>query len=262
MWKVVVVEDETLVKRGLILTTDWQKFHCEVIGQASNGIEGLQVIKQTNPDIVIADVRMPGMDGLHMVEQMRSNSYDTEVIIITGYNEFEYAHKAIRLDVCDFLMKPIDDEDFENAMNRVCELLERKKKLSQINHQKDKDSKIMLFKEYAVPKGCEGSYTSRAVHYIHNNYKKSVTLKDVADSLYISESYLSRVFKLEAGQTFVDYLTYYRIHKACCFLKNPNIKIYEIADLVGYKDQRYFSSIFKKLVGFTPKEFREQMGIT
>ena len=261
MIKIIVVEDEMLVKKGLILTTDWQKYDCEVVGEASNGLEGMDKIAKVKPDIVITDVRMPGLDGIGMIEQVKASGLKPEFIIISGYSEFEYARQAVKLGVRDFLIKPIDDEDLENALQSTCDAVRDKQRINKIQNKMDDitDSRVMLFKEYMIDERKEDDYVARAVKHISLNYQRDITVKSVADSLFISESYLSRLFKITVGQTFGDYLTYYRIKKACDFLKEPNGKIYEVANLIGYKDQRYFSVIFKKLVGVTPKEFRDRL---
>lgn len=261
MIRIVVVEDETLVKKGLILTTDWQKFGCEVVGEASNGLEGLEQISEKKPDIVITDVRMPGLDGIGMIRKMKEDGFHPECIVISGYSEFEYARQAVKLGVSDFLIKPIDDEDLEHALEKTCAAVRDKNRISKIRNKMEDitDSRVMLFKEYMLDEAAQEDYVARAVKYIRQNYQKEITVKTVADSLFISESYLSRLFKNTVGQTFGDYLTYYRIKKACELLRRPEGKIYEVAGLIGYRDQRYFSVIFKKLVGVTPKEFREKL---
>ncbi len=261
MIRIVVVEDEILVKKGLILTTDWQKYGCEVVGEASNGFEGVQLIDRVKPDIVITDIRMPGLDGIKMIESLKENGVSPEFIIITGYGEFEYARKALKLGVRDFLVKPIDDDDLDNALTNTCQAVLDKQRIEKIRDKLDNigESRVMLFKEYIVDQVSEEDYVGRAVKYISLNYSLDITVKTVADNLFISESYLSRLFKQKVGQTFGDYLTYYRIKKACEYLREPDGKIYEIAGKIGYRDQRYFSLIFKKLVGVTPKEFRDKL---
>lgn len=261
MIKIVVVEDETLVKKGLILTTDWQKYGCEVVGEASNGLEGKEAIARLKPDIVITDVRMPGLDGIGMIMQAKADGLKPEFIIISGYSEFEYARQAVKLGVRDFLIKPIDDEDLDRALLNTCEAVRDKQRIDKIQNKMDdiSDSRVMLFKEYLFDEEKADDYVTRAVRHISLNYQKDISVKSVADSLFISESYLSRLFKNTVGQTFGDYLTYYRIKKACELLRRPDGKIYEVANLIGYRDQRYFSAIFKKLVGVTPKEFREKL---
>jgi two-component system response regulator YesN len=262
MIRVVIVEDELLVKKGLMLTTDWESFECEVVGEASNGIEGIDVITRQRPDIVITDIRMPGIDGIQMIEAL-AGKVDVEYIIISGYSEFEYARKAVKLGVKDYLIKPINDDELVAAIKKACNAVRNKKKINRIEATMEDmtDSKIMLFKEYFLDETKTGksNYIDKMIKFINENYRKDINIRDVANSLSISESHISRLFRSGVGYTFVDYLTYYRIKKALCYLRDPDVKIYEIAEKVGYKDQRYFSVIFKKLVGVTPKEFREKL---
>lgn len=262
MIRIVIVEDEALVKKGLLLTTDWESFDCEVVGEASNGYEGVEVITKLKPDIVITDIRMPGLDGMQMMEAL-TGKVDSEYIIISGYSEFEYARQAVKFGVKDYLIKPINDDELNGAIRKACDSVMNKKKLNKIETRMDgiTDSKVMLFKEYFSEgaRTVRSCYVEKMIKYIGDNYRKNISIKDVADSLAISESHISRLFKSEVGHTFVDYLTYYRIKKAIGYLRDPDVKIYEVAEKIGYRDQRYFSVIFKKLVGVTPKEFREQL---
>lgn len=261
MIKVVVVEDEELVRKGLILTTSWDKYDCEVIGEAENGLEGVEMILKLKPDIVITDVNMSGLDGIEMIRRV-INQLDIACIIISGYSEFEYARQAVKLGVKDYLMKPIDDEDLHQALLRVCEEVNRKQKMSQIQDRLEslEENKLLFFKEYFSENDGDGktNYIARAIHYIQEHYQEDLGIKEVADFLHLSEGYLSKLFKNETGYTFVDYLTNYRMKKACKLLTAPTVKIYEIAEQVGYKDQRYFSLLFKKVTGLTPKEFKER----
>lgn len=264
MMRVIVIEDEPLVIKGIILTTDWEKMDCEVVAQASNGFEGIEMFRKMNPDIIITDVRMPGLDGIEMIRKIKATDSHPEFIVISGYSDFEYARRAIQLGVKDFLVKPIDDSELESAISRACSALHDKHVINtfQQNVSKLDDHQIQMVKECITPVGTgyeNIDYVSRAVRFVTINFQSDISIKTVAESLYISASYLSRLFKLKMGKTFGDYLTYFRIKKACSFLKNPDIKIYRIANMVGYKDQRYFSVIFKKMVGMSPREFRDNL---
>jgi len=264
MISIVVVEDEVLLKKGLILTTDWESLGCKVVGDASNGCEGIEVITKLKPDIVITDIRMPGLDGVQMIEALQ-DKVETEYIIISGYSEFEYARQALKLGVRDYLIKPINDDELIDAIKKACNTVRNKMQINKIQSRMDdiEDSRIMLFKEYFMNNfhTSQSSYVEYALKYISENYKNNINIKEIADKLSISESHIFRLFKSEVGYSFIDYLTYYRVKKAIELLKDPMVRIYEIAEKVGYKDQRYFSVIFKKLVGVTPKEFKEQLNV-
>ena len=267
MTKVLVVEDESIVRRDIVLTTAWEELGCVCIGGAEDADQALQMVRSQKPDIVITDIRMPGMTGLELIEliaeQYALEGRACECIVLSGYSDFEYARQAMRSGVMEYLVKPIDDEELSQAILRARKRIESqknddnlKKKLSEEN-----ESMFMLFKEYRLgeQKGANARYVAQAIELITSRYIGGITIEEAAEKLCISPSYLSRLFKQETGYTFVDYLTYYRIKKAVELLKDPAVKIYEVADLVGYSDARYFSQTFRRLMGVTPREFRDSL---
>lgn len=181
---------------------------------------------------------------------------------MSGYSEFEYARSALKLGVKDYLLKPIDDDELLNSIKRACDEIHQKKQLDKLKYQMDKtsDSRIIFFKEYfSCDDTTKSTYVQNAVDYIKNNYASDIGVKDIAKSLMISDSHISRSFKEETVYTIGDYLSNYRIKKACKLLSNLSAKIYEIAEQIGYKDHRHFSVPFKKIVGVTPKEFKDKL---
>lgn len=258
MVKVVVVEDEMLTRKGLVVTTPWEDFGCKVVGEASNGLEGIEIISRVKPHIIITDVRMPKMDGIKMIRKLQ-NETKAEYIIISGYDEFKYAQQAISLGVKEYLLKPVEDSELFNALTKIVDSIEAKKEVYE-QDVKELDT-TLNFHEYDNNGKVEGKikYVVKAIKCIKDDYYNDVNIKDVAEKLYITESYLSRLFKKETSYTFVDYLTRYRCKKAIQLLKDENIKIYQVAELVGFNDSRYFSSIFKKYVGITPTQLKEQV---
>ena len=116
MRRVVVVEDEELVRKGIILTVDWASVDCAVVGEASNGEDGLQVVEQLQPDLIITDIKMPRMDGLEMLRRLRENGNRAQVILLTAYSDFAYAQTALKLGAVDYLLKPFHDGDLEEAV--------------------------------------------------------------------------------------------------------------------------------------------------
>lgn len=267
MIRVLVVEDEPIVRRDLVLTTPWEELGCVCIGGAEDSKQALQFINEQKPELVITDIRMPGMTGLDLIEiiaemcAVSDDGYVCECIILSGYSDFEYARQAMRSGVQEYLVKPVDDEELANAVRRAKQRIEShknndtlKKKLSDSS-----ESMLMLFKEYQLGerKTPNARYVEQAIELIASSYIGGITIEAAAEKMSISASYLSRIFKQETGYTFVDYLTYYRIKRAMELLRSPATRIYEVADLVGYTDARYFSQIFRKLTGVTPKEFRD-----
>lgn len=261
--KIVIIEDETLIRRGLILTIPWEKYGCIVVGEARNGIQGKKIIEKLKPDIVITDVRMPEMDGITMIRELLQNSkVECEYIIISGYNEFEYAQQAVRLGVKDYLLKPVGDEEFAKTLTSVVSHVKNRKKDKKMKKCVTKmTDKVIFFEEHFMDNTSDSKqqYVLEAIDYIKSEYQQDITIRDVAGNLAISESYLSRLFRKETGYTFVEYLTNYRIKEAIELLKNHKVKIYEVSQLVGFNDPRYFSTIFKKYVGISPTDFKDSL---
>jgi two-component system response regulator YesN len=260
MFKIVVVEDESLVRKGLVMTTPWETLDCQVVGEAVNGDEGLRLIKKIKPDLVITDIRMPVMDGIEMIRTLKEEA-DCEFLVISGYSEFEYAKQAVKLGVKDYLLKPIDDEELQEAIFRITAHIKEKKRIQKINQNftESDPSKIRLFHEYILDNenNIKEHYVLEAIEYLKSHYQEDISINEVANHLHISESYLSRLFKNAINHTFNEYLTNFRIKKAIELLKDKTVKIYEVSSLVGYSDSRYFSVLFKKYVGVTPTEFRD-----
>lgn len=260
MIRIVVVEDESLVRKGLVMTTPWEALDCQVVGEAENGAEGIELIKKLKPDLVITDIKMPVMDGIEMVRLLK-NEFDCEFLVISGYSEFEYAKQAVKLGVKDYLLKPIDDEELQEAILGITNHIKKKKRVQKINENfaEIDQSKIKLFQEHLLENESNSKeyYIQEAINYLKLHYQEEINIGEVASYLHISESYLSRLFRIEVNHTFVDYLTNFRIKKAIELLKDKTVKIFEVSSLVGYNDSRYFSVLFKKYVGVTPTEFRD-----
>ena len=119
MDRVVVVEDETMARKGIILTIDWSALDCVIVGEAANGEEGAELVKRLSPDLVVTDVKMPRMDGVEMITKLRAEGCQARFIILTAYSDFKYAQSALRLGVSDYLLKPLKDGEFEAAVRHI-----------------------------------------------------------------------------------------------------------------------------------------------
>ena len=263
MLKVILIEDEDAFLQELTFATPWEDWGCIVIGSAQDGESGLTLIREQKPDIVLTDIRMPLRDGLQLVEEVRSELGEDapEFIIISGYGDFEYARRALTLGVRNYLLKPLDDEELAASVMRITADLERRRGKERLERVLDEGrrSTLMLFREYELGRHEDSSsrYVSEAVQRIHECYQRELSVEEEAGRLSISAGYLSRVFKKETGYTFTDYLMYYRVKRAAELLRGGTLRIAEVADMVGYGDQRYFSQIFKRIVGLTPTQFKE-----
>ncbi len=245
MLKVLVVEDEELIRKGIILTVDWASLDCVVVGEAANGEEALEAVARFHPSLIITDLKMPRMDGIELLRRLREQGCRAYVIILTAYDSFTYAQSALRLGAVDFLLKPFHDGDLEQA------ILNLKQRMNA-----ESAAPAPSFPE--PKKGDKSRYVLEAMDYISAHYNDpGIGVASIAQHLGISEGHLSHIFKRETDYTLLNYLTRYRIHKAMELLRDCRAKIYEVAEQVGYKDITYFSATFKRVAGVSPSEYQD-----
>ena len=249
MLKVLIVENELYVRKGIVLTVDWAAMDCLIVGEAANGEEGLEAARKYKPNLIITDIKMPKMDGIEMLRQLREEGCDAFVIMLTAYSVFEYAQSAIKLGAVDYLIKPFHDGELEAAVGRVRE------QLAPVRQESEQPPVLDALLD--LNKGDKSKYVMQAMSYISEHYaRQSLNLSEVAASIGISEGYLGHLFKKETDYTILEYITQYRVHMAIQLLRDRRVKIYEVAESVGYKDITYFSTTFKRLVGVSPSEFQ------
>ena len=249
MTKVMIVDDEKYVRMGIKNGTDWSLIDCEVVGEAANGQEGLELSYEVKPDLVISDIKMPKKTGIEMAEELLEKYPDMKVIFLTAYDDFEYARAAIRIGVSDYLLKPFDDGELEAAIQRLLHL------------HPNGDAKSSKLEEELIPlkrkTDIENKYIIAAIEHMERNHSdRDFSISNMAETIGVSEGHLSRLFKSETGISINNYLTRYRIRRAMDYLKDVSVKVYEVADKVGYQDIAYFSNTFKKLVGKSPSDYQ------
>jgi YesN/AraC family two-component response regulator len=245
MYRVLVVEDEYWMCEGLCKIINKLDIQFTVADVAHNGSEALQKLKSEKFDLVLSDIRMPVMDGLELMKEMNSLQLQLPVVIITGHNEFEYARTAFRLGAIDYLLKPIKS-------NELCDILENWRE----QHRKStEDSEAGNIDLNDQNKGAE--LIQSILKLIENSYMEDLSLSILADQAGFNSSYLSRLFKLETGKGFVQYLREVRMKHACQFLLKSDITIDQVAKSVGFMDEKHFRRTFKKDLGMTPGEYRK-----
>lgn len=245
MKRLVIIDDEILVIEGIKAILKRIDAEVEVVGSAHDGMQALRVIRNLMPDIVITDIRIPYMDGLSLIEQCREFCPETAFIVISGYQEFEYARKAIRLGVIDYITKPVTIDKLSDTLKRVEERLLK-------GTENDTD-------EEDVKKPDSGHKAiDEIIAYVDKNYNKDIGLTELSELVGMNPAYLSVLFKDTVGKTYIKYLTGIRMEKACELLKEDN-KVAAVATMVGVSDVHYFSEIFKKYTGKSPREYREKI---
>ena len=240
MIDILIVDDERLIRQGIAGAVNWEQIKCRVVGLASNGQEGLSLIRRHKPDLVITDIRMPLLSGLDMIKQAKDFSPETDYIVLSGYDDFDYARKAISFGVLDYILKPVDDAELIDKLKGY--VLSKKKDLAGCQ--------------------CENPMIERILEYLEYNLQDGhLTLAWLCENLiYKNSDYVGRLFKKHMGVSFHCYLNRIRIERACILLsEHGRKKIYEISEECGFPhDGQYFSTQFKSIKGMTPREYADQ----
>lgn len=240
VYSIMIVEDEYLVRQGISSLVDFKKFDMQVIGEAENGIEAWEKIQAECPDIILTDINMPQMNGIKLAQLAREQYPQLHIIFLTGYVDFDYALSAVKLGADDYLLKPFSREDVEAMLIKVKEKLDKEKKQQQVHELVEK---------------AEFSDLEQAIH--DRLADTELSLKSLSFQLGFNSSYLSVLIKKELGLPFQDYLIQERMKRAKLLLLTTDLKVYEIAEQVGFEDMNYFSQRFKQIVGVTPRQFKK-----
>lgn len=250
MYKVVIIDDEPMIVEGLTKGLEWEKWNCKVVGNANNGMEGIELIRVENPDIVITDISMPKVDGLGMIAALKSEFPDMQITILTGFREFDYAQRAIALGVTRFLLKPSKFAELEEAIDVMTAKLRER-------HKEEKEEK-----DEAVEENSANSFiVNNALEYMRAHYTEKLRLIDVAEEVFVSQWHLSKLLNKHMGQNFSELLNSIRIEKATELLRDPGLRICDIAEQVGFADLAHFSRVFKKIENMSANEYRNQLKV-
>lgn len=247
MYKVIIVDDEERIVEGLQKVVDWKSYGCEVVDTAYDAKSGAQRIRSNNPDILFMDIKMPGIDGLAMLAGLKGEFPNMQITVLTGHRDFEYAQRALHIGVTRFLLKPSKMNELDEALQTMVENLNNKQESANPTPEEQSTDYSTAANNFIV---------RRAVKYIEQHYSEKLTLSSVADSIYVSQWYLSKLLNGCLGISFSKLLNQTRINKAKQMLEDPYLKIHVISELLGFNDITHFSKIFKKLEQVSPNEYR------
>ena len=237
--KALIIDDEKHVREGIKILANWKDYNINDIFEANDGEEAIVLIERWKPEIIFTDMKMPKVDGISLLKRLNEAKVTSIVIVVSGYGDYEYMRSAIHYNSFDYILKPIDPEILNETIERA------------VQKWKDVNKNETLIENKDTKKSL-----ANVAKYIRENYEEDITLQHIADKFFLSREHLSRKFKQEFGQTITDYVTEVRVNKAKELLSKSTYKIYEVAYLVGYQDEKYFSKVFKKMVNVTPNEFR------
>lgn len=250
MYKVMIIDDEPIIVEGLSRSVPWEKYGCQVVAFANDGLEGERLIRENSPHIIFLDICMPEMDGLTMIAGLKSEFPDMEVSVLTGFRDFDYAQRALNLGVTRFLLKPSRMEEIEEAITVMTQRLK----------EKDIQGDSVLKETEEEGESAASSFiVKNALTYMRENYAQKLKLSDVAEKTYVSQWHLSKLLNRHMGQNFSEILNNIRLEKAKTLLEDPALRIGDISEQIGFLDVAHFSRVFKKQEGISANEYRNRI---
>lgn len=337
MYKILIADDEEIFRRKIKRLPYFKDSDIFTIQyEVQNGLEALEIVKTEKVDLIITDIRMPVLDGIELLKEIKNKDLCSCVILLSNYSDFAYAKEGLIFGAFDYIVKPVDEKKISETLERAKQFLDKQgdnwaysfreiELISQnIYHQeayaleiaegifqtiveKGRDSvgikiqiydalksivseilktrkyleKLIDFDAICAPKETE-DIKLEALHslkiiaeeirkfcidtrselvnniglYVLEHIESNVSLKVIAEKYFVNKDYISHIFKMETGKSFVDYVTMVKMEYAKKTLKETDAKVYEVAGQIGYKDTEYFSRIFKKYFGYNPSEVR------
>lgn len=235
--RVLLVDDEIMIREGFKHLFDWEAHDCQVVGEAADGMEAMNQIDALQPDIVIMDINIPIMNGLKVIQCSRMKHPEIAFVIVSGYDDFSYCREALRLKITDYILKPVNYEEFGACIDNL---------------------KIALFRQQLPQEETQGEERPimAITRYLQGHLSEDISLSVLAEEFHLSAQYISQLFKSEIGVNFLAYLTNIRMERAKKLLLSTALSIGEISEQLGFGDYRVFTKVFKKSEGVTPSQYR------
>jgi len=242
--KILIIDDEKPVRDCIHLLVNWTDFNIDTVYEAEDGHEAIRMISEQQPDIIITDIRMPITDGLQLMDWIHHNHPKSQVIAVSGFTDYEYVRQFFIQGGIDYINKPIQPQKLHDALRKTLSTIERNKLNTTIQ-------------PIASISDDENIYY-QIKYYIDEYYYKELSLNTIANHFHLSEAYLSRKFKQLFQTNIVQYIKSVRTNHAKKLLLSTPKKVSEIACLVGYNDEKYFSRVFKEFENMSPNEYRQK----
>ena len=251
MYNLLIVDDEPIIRRGIKSLAILSEIGISEIFEAGNAEKCLEIVDKEHIDIIMLDINMPNTDGLTLAKMLKEKNKNFAIIMVTGYDYFEYMQTAIRLGVDDYLLKPVNKTDIELVLRRMIDKIEKIRLENRL-------SELSVTSEN-ITTGDNSSFKAVREYMNEHLFDSDLSLGYMAENLGFNSSYLSGIIKQIYGIPFQEYLTLKRMEQAKILCLSTDMKNYEIAEEIGYEDVNYFTNRFKKTFGITPKQIKQGM---
>ena len=252
---ILIVDDEELAVQGILDGVNWEQLNFDKVLTAGCYEDAVSIFSNTYIDILVSDIEMPGESGLKLIEYVNEHSPNTECIILSCHDEFDYAQAAVRLNCMEYVLKPIRYQKLTEILMSARERSEQRRRTEQIQHygQQYIDA---LAKE---SRSDSANALDTAVQYIDSHLTDELSVRELASVCFISADHLTRLFKKKFGVSVSEYMQERRIRLAGELMRRQEMTISMVANKVGFGNYSYFTEQFKKFYGMTPREYQKQL---
>lgn len=242
MYKLGIADDEPKILAGLCEYYPWEEMGFTIRAKAHNGQDLLDFMKKEPLDVILTDISMPVMSGIELAEALKGLNSSIVIVFLSGYADFQYAKQAIRNNVYDYILKPVKYQELIDTFDKI---------------------RVHLDMEHKHEPAQSGNYYQTMIERV-NRYAlenlSSVSLQAAADKACISSSYLSKIYKQYTGRNFSEFLLEAKMNSAGKMLRDSSLKVYQVAEKLGYDDPKNFTRAFRSYYGCSPREYKCEEG--
>lgn len=260
MISLCIADDEPFIRQGLA-SLSWESIGVRLVAEVGNGLDAVEVLQTEVIDVLLADIRMPGLDGIELSRFIAEEGLSTGVVLLSGYGDFEIAREAISYKVTSYLLKPATPEDILSAVGRAGQEVAQSKstnlRLRLLEAELGRRQLVMDDAGILLGEVSHLGVADQVLRYIVDHHKSHITLTSMSRDLSFSSIYLSRVVKKATGYTFLEILNGLRVQEAARLMRETTESFVRITERVGAVDSRHFGQLFKRAYGLAPSLYRK-----
>lgn len=259
--RLLIVDDEYFARQGIMDGVNWDVLQFEEVLQAGSYGEAVECFerqekKKQRIDILLCDIEMPDESGLELIEWVNGHAPETECIILSCHDEFDFARQAVRLKCLDYILKPVRYDFLTEVLAKTMKIAAEKYRQSTLEDY----GRIYIENIAQTRKEETVDVVDKVVEYIHRHLAEELSVRQLANMVYVSPDHLTRSFKKRYQQTVSDYILQKRMTLAGELLRDRQMTITMVSDCVGFGNYSYFTEQFKKYYGMTPREYQNSVG--
>lgn len=251
MYRILLADDDSAMRFIYSKMTVWNECGFKIDAEVSNGKDALEMLEKEKFDLVITDIRMPFVDGIELLREIKKREIDVCVIFISSYDEFEYARQGLILGAFDYILKPVDEKKLKEALMRTNSYLSERAENIPLAQN------VEAALRFVGRKADESGFIKQVCEYFSENSGRIVSMDEMAEHLNFNKDYFGKLFKQQMGVSFSRFSSVLKVEYAKELIATGNYKTYQLSEMLGYSSTDYFTKIFKEITGKTPSEFKK-----